>query len=204
MIELKVSPKALEMFLIENKNEILEQDPETIEKANLLKKETLVLYRELENSYYVQAYPKTKSYEIEKIYFNWLKEEESIDDQENEEQIITKKIFKKEHIWTALIIILLGSILLSNVNFSSANLKNNIWEIQKQEIIIKDDFDLLTEKINSNNKAIQEKLQLQKEIRVKKTEFDNIINKSIKEVQEIEKENLNLRNDLINLSNNLK
>ena len=63
----------------------------------------------------------------------------------------------------------------------------------KQEIKVKNDFDLLTDKANKNREVISKELQEQKRLR-------DLLNESIKQVKVIEKTNDDIRKNLILLS----
>jgi hypothetical protein len=62
-----------------------------------------------------------------------------------------------------------------------------------QEVQVKNEFDLLTEKANKNREVISKELQEQKRLR-------DLLNKSLNQVKTLENENNDIRNTLISKS----
>lgn len=170
-------------------------------KLNIDKDLILVNVDKYNFNYTVKETEKSKSYIFPAILFSESELNEDINSNQKQESVIPN-IFSKKHInWDKIIkfsiILILSLILIKNFIPSNANILttwNFIWNHEiKQDIKIKNDFELLTEKANKNREVIAQKLQEQKRLR-------DLLKESIEQVKTLENTNSQIRDNLLQLS----
>lgn len=148
----------------------------------------------------IKKYDNSKTYELPYYLFYELESPNNITQNEDSQPKLPYVFLSKhkQKIISISILILSITLIIINVfNKSSADDLTN----EKNEIQIKNEFQLKTEIKNKNNIKKSQQFELQKKLREQIKTLENEINISISEVQKLDKENILIDKDLINLAN---
>ncbi len=170
-------------------------------------------FNEFDLTYSVKENEKGKTYILPISLFLQDDEEvelnENCNSKQNQNNIIQKTFceHKSDIIKYWLILFLFSYILIKSWDYSSADILTNEddnWQLKNEPVQnekkIKTEFELLAEKINNNSNNISKQLEIQKNIRDEIKKLEKQVFRSIEKVKNFEKENLNIKNNLIELS----